>query len=777
MNPTIAALGNFPKQDAHQYQPIFFRLTNEVDYNNLKLLFDESRILFVHDNINGQLKELIKCRNVGIKLNNEDYLQKIEQLLAGLEIDKYGVWIFYPWSGRLVHTLDEEEFIEIRTNRNQYKITRAERDVLARKKIGVVGLSVGQSVALTLAMERVCGHLVLADFDELELSNLNRIRTGIQNLGLSKVIVAAREIAEIDPYLKVTCYTEGLTQENMDHFFTHDGLLDLLVEECDGLDMKIAARKRAKELRIPVIMDTSDRGMLDVERFDLEPKRPLLHGLVDDLELQDVGKLSDEDKVPVILQMLGLEEISLRGKVSMIEVNQTINTWPQLASSVTLGGALVTDVGRRILLNQFQDSGRYYLDLEELIAGKNNIGKQHVPLPRNIAFLPLTLEQMEQISNDYFSIFECAEELENSKIMKMVEAACAAPSTGNDQPWKWLYKKGVLFLFHDEYRSASFGDFQKIASFLSFGAAYENLSICAQAHFGLVSEYNLFPIPKEQKLVAAIRFSGQSQTSGIEMHSIHSLSNVIFKRNTNRNNSTKVALEQSVLTQLKNITQSIPGACFQYTTDEGSIAQLGKIIGACDKIRIFNDEGHQDFAQREMRWTEEQAKQTRDGIFIKTLGLSNAQLAALRVIKNHEVIRILRDLGGGNAFDSLALKGLSNASAMIFLSMPKYDLGNFFEGGRSMERLWLEATRLGLAVHPMISPLYLFPRVLHANDEGISEQNAQELRQLRARFASIFKLDDDGADIFLTKIAKAPDPEMLTFRLPLDHVLFLSSDN
>src|SRR5690606_25672346 len=120
--------------------------------------------------------------------------------LAGADPYEYGVWVYYPWSHRLVHLLDEKEFVEVRTNRNQYKITPEEQALLATKKIGVIGLSVGQSIALSLAMERLFGELRLADFDVLELSNMNRIRAGAQDLGLSKVVVAAREIAEIDPY-------------------------------------------------------------------------------------------------------------------------------------------------------------------------------------------------------------------------------------------------------------------------------------------------------------------------------------------------------------------------------------------------------------------------------------------------------------------------------------------------------------------------------------------------------------------------------------------------
>jgi len=54
--------------------------------------------------------------------------------------------------------------------------------------------------------------LRLADFDTAELSNLNRIRTGSHNLGLNKTVIAAREIVEIDPFIKVKIFIEKYSQ-------------------------------------------------------------------------------------------------------------------------------------------------------------------------------------------------------------------------------------------------------------------------------------------------------------------------------------------------------------------------------------------------------------------------------------------------------------------------------------------------------------------------------------------------------------------------------------
>jgi hypothetical protein len=369
---TILQRGRSRVEKSHlSYQPEFFRLARPAEAEALQTLLEQNPFIRVFDALTGQLEELVKALHPAQRFTAGQLAEGVSGHLKGVPAEAYGVWVYYPWADRVVHILDEKEFIELRTSRNLYKITREEREVLAGKKVGVIGLSVGQSIAVTMAMERTFGEIRLADFDSLELTNMNRIRTGLHNLGVPKVVVAAREIAEMDPFLKVVCYPEGITEGNMDDFLTEGGKLDILVDECDSVEIKIHCRIRAKALRIPVVMDTSDRGLVDVERFDLEPDRPLLHGLVNGITLSNLGNLTDAEKIPLIGAMVGLATVSDRMKASLPEVGKTIRTWPQLASAVALGGAISTDVCRRIALEQYHESGRYYVDLEQIIRDAN----------------------------------------------------------------------------------------------------------------------------------------------------------------------------------------------------------------------------------------------------------------------------------------------------------------------------------------------------------------------------------------------------------------------
>lgn len=750
------------------YLPELFSLGTDRGAEQYEKLLKGHPELFIHDLFHLQKKELIKTRNPNRVLKDEELDSLYKEWLADRDVFKEGVWVYYPWLNKLIHTLCREEFIELRTNRNCYKISHEEQAKLAQKQVGIIGLSVGHAVALCLATERVCGKLKLADFDHIDLSNLNRIKTSILNIGINKCIVTAREIAELDPFIEVECFTEGINEDNIRDFLLEGGKLDVLVDECDSIDIKIRCRQEAKKYEIPVVMETSDRGMLDVERYDLEKNRPILHGLLSGIPLDKLKNLSNEEKIPLVLKIADVRKGSLRGKVSMLEVGQSISTWPQLASAVTLGGGVVTDVCRRILLNQYHESGRYYIDLESLAGNTNLIASSVIPENPHQPFDPsVASEVLEQLPPVKGSVTPGTHQLE-----EMVEAACLAPSTGNDQPWKWVYKNGRLLLFHDAFRSYSFGDYHNNASYISLGAAYENLCLKSyQLGFNIKPE--LFPLPGNNQLVAATCFFERGAKSELNAPYLPGLAGVIATRCTNRNPSSASPVPAGDLALLVAAAESVPGAKIQCFTKQEDILALGRIIGECDRIRLLNAEGHKDFVEREMRWSVEEAIEKRDGIDIRTLGVSGPLLAALSIIKDREVTECLKMINGGKALVDAAIRTAVTSSLIGIITLPKYSKEHFFAGGIAMQRLWLQATQLGYSLHPLISPLYLFPRLLKGNGAGLDRKEIEKLKNLRSDFERIVPLNENEAEVFMFKIASAPEPTVKTLRLPLKETLFV----
>ncbi len=737
------------------YLPQFFRLQNVAEKQGVDALLASGQVLFIHDEIYTQLQELIKSQNPSIRIKPDDYEPFITKHLNGVAPDDYGVWVYYPWSKRLVHLLDEDEFVEVRTNRNQLKITRQERDLLQTKKIGIVGLSVGQSIALTMAMERICGELRLADFDTAELSNLNRLRTGLHNMGINKTIIAAREIAEIDPFIKIKLFHAGLNKQNMDEFFTSDGKLDLFIEVCDGLDIKIESRFKARELQIPVVMDTNDRGMLDVELFDLEPNRPILHGLADGLDPSNIKDLTNEDKIPYVLKMVGADTISTRMKASMMEVETSINTWPQLASSVVLGGALTTDVCRRILLDQYHESGRYYVDMDELVKDKNIPA---TPFPQHYIGPPeLTKETMLKLVES-FTPTTAGATLDEDIITEIVKAGIAAPSGGNAQPWKFVYTAKGLFIFHDAHFSHSLLDFNHLGSYVAIGAVVENISIKASVlGFDIIPDY--FPVKDDKKIVAHIAFKKAEVT---DMNKY--LATGIGMRVTNRDLSTKQTLSKDIYEGITSAINLYNGAELHIIDDENLMRDLGKLLATTEMLRILHPRGHYDTFTNELRWTPEEIKQKADGLDVNSLGASKPELAALKIASDTDAIAFLREQQRGTAFTKAVNKSVSLSSALGIITMPEYSELDFILGGRALERVWIEANLLGVSFQPIAQLVFMLARLKQGNGEDMDAYYKQEFTKIGDAFYQLLPQLKSKQPVFIFRLSKGGEPKVRSLR-------------
>ncbi len=110
--------------------------------------------------------------------------------------------------------------------------------VHARLKQGTVGIAgcggLGSAVAVALARSGV-GRLILADFDRVEPSNLNRQQYFVDQIGLPKVAALRDNLLRVNPYVRVTCFEERLTTDNIPRIFAE---ADVLVEAFDAADQK-----------------------------------------------------------------------------------------------------------------------------------------------------------------------------------------------------------------------------------------------------------------------------------------------------------------------------------------------------------------------------------------------------------------------------------------------------------------------------------------------------------------------------------------------------------
>jgi sulfur carrier protein ThiS adenylyltransferase len=110
--------------------------------------------------------------------------------------------------------------------------------VHARVRLATVGIAgvggLGSAVAIALARTGV-GRLIIADFDLVEPSNLNRQHYFLDQIGLPKVYALRDTLARINPHVHVAACHLRVTAANITEIF---GAADVLVEAFDRADQK-----------------------------------------------------------------------------------------------------------------------------------------------------------------------------------------------------------------------------------------------------------------------------------------------------------------------------------------------------------------------------------------------------------------------------------------------------------------------------------------------------------------------------------------------------------
>ncbi|HEX5456524.1 MAG TPA: ThiF family adenylyltransferase [Candidatus Saccharimonadales bacterium] len=353
-------------------EPIILDLDSEADENKLKALHEKNAIQFVSDNIEIALEELYHIEKPShIDIPDDEAYKAFRTETVGENIKKYGNWVYFPWNRTLVHFPPSEDLRRLRGSRNRNLITEDERKKLINNKtILIAGLSVGSNVVDSLLMQGVGSRYILVDMDSLDPTNLNRIRASYDQVAIHKVDIVAKKISELDPFLEQVHYKNGLDENNLKEILDRYRP-DIIVDEMDFLRMKVHLRLKAKEEAIPVVMATDDGDdiLLDIERFDLDSRQPILHGIlpqeVIDRILSDAPMERKELGAIIGKYFVNLENVPLRMIESLLEVGKTLPSWPQLGGAAVLSGLYVAYAAKKILLEQEINSGRFLMGPEE----------------------------------------------------------------------------------------------------------------------------------------------------------------------------------------------------------------------------------------------------------------------------------------------------------------------------------------------------------------------------------------------------------------------------
>lgn len=152
--------------------------------------------------------------------------------------------------------------------RSEMLIGHDNLEKLKHVKIAVFGIGgVGSYVAEALARTGV-GHLVLIDFDDIVLSNINRqIHATTETIGLLKVKAMADRLKLINPEIKVSQLDTLYNQETTDICLTDD--LDYVVDAIDMVTSKLLLIEECQKKNIPIICSMGTGNKLNPTMLEI----------------------------------------------------------------------------------------------------------------------------------------------------------------------------------------------------------------------------------------------------------------------------------------------------------------------------------------------------------------------------------------------------------------------------------------------------------------------------------------------------------------------------
>ncbi len=345
-------------------------------------------------------------------------------------------------------------------------------------------------------------------------------------------------------------------------------------------------------------------------------------------------------------------------------------------------------------------------------------------------------------------------------IRKILEAAIMAPSGENAQPWHFVVKNKNIKVYNVPERDQSLYSWGQRASFLAIGAAIENISISA-SNLGYTIDIKEFPDKSNLNFVADISLNNQ-QTKADPLYAF------IAERCTNRKpyatHSLSLQEESELFSSIKDAEVKM-----HFTQENHHKQKLGAAGSANEVVMLSNKHLHEFFFSH-VNWTKEEDDLKKIGFFIHTLELPPPAKVGFKILKNWKIAKIMQKVGMHKSVGKQNAKVNSSAAGFGAISIPNKDPQSFLNAGRSMQRIWLTATKLGLSMQPLTGIIFFMYKVLANETEKFSEKHISIIKEAYGEIENVFSISSNETIAFMFRIGHGGKPTARSSRFPVDKV-------
>ena len=178
------------------------------------------------------------------------------------------------------------------------EIEIAGQEKLLASRVLIIGLGcLGSPIAIYLAAAGV-GHLILADDDKVELSNLQRqIVHGTKNIGQYKSDSAKESILALNPNTKVTTVEKRFTVDSLKKAVAD---IDLIIDATDNFQSRVIINRVSLSTRTPVIYGAAIRLEGQILVYDAKDDSPCYECLYKNIDDQQLNCAENGVAAPIV---------------------------------------------------------------------------------------------------------------------------------------------------------------------------------------------------------------------------------------------------------------------------------------------------------------------------------------------------------------------------------------------------------------------------------------------------------------------------------------------
>lgn len=352
---------------------------------------------------------------------------------------------------------------------------------------------------------------------------------------------------------------------------------------------------------------------------------------------------------------------------------------------------------------------------------------------------------------------------------RLVAAASRAPSADNMQAWAFASTDDAVEVYLEPARVLP-TDVNQMFAWVGLGAAVENLVVAAG------SEGFTATVRDDALTGNAGTLAGRDDPAGTPV-TVHlepgdpneRLGAWIEHRETNRDPFDPTPLDQGTIAALTDAVRGLD-AGLHWASGADDLDVIARMDAHSTYIRLEHKPLHDELFDV-LRFSRRELEATRYGLEFASLGIPVALVSVARLLRYPAAMAVVSRLGIGRLVARQLAAKLRTAGAVCLVTARRPGPAGYIEAGRAMERLWLEANALGLAVQPHgVLPQYLTK--LEVEPDAFTPRHAATMAGHREPFDRLFPIADGERPAIVLRVGHPRQhPARRSLRLPTDRLI------